>query len=362
MIQKISNLQLSLLVANFVFSSAVISLPQVIVQISGQNGWLVPIIIFPVLILLIYMVFGRKKNIEKLHHLFSIEKKGSVLDKVFIVFFFITVLLVFVRDLRGVVDFVASVLLPTTPIDMITILSVLVILYIAMAGLEVVTRINSLNFGLLMITILILPLLLLNEIDINNLQPVPSLRTAAAVSKSLFLSFASMGEIFLFLIVISCVKPIESARKSVLFGTSLSVLLFFIILFLEISVLGVKVVREATYPSFIMIQQINLTDFLDRLDPIIVVLWLPTIFTKIAFLLYAMDHCVRFLFKADTTKYIFPGALSLGYLSILLFKNNMDYLHFSFFTWASLGMGLELIVIALFVLVRRFPKDKKQDI
>ncbi|MDV2687735.1 GerAB/ArcD/ProY family transporter, partial [Alkalihalophilus lindianensis] len=76
--------------------------------------------------------------------------------------------------------------------------------------------------------------------------------------------------------------PLKAARKAVITGTALGLFLFFLILFLAIVVLGTKIVREATYPSYILVQQINLTDFLDRLDLVIVAVWLPAFFSKLA--------------------------------------------------------------------------------
>jgi spore germination protein (amino acid permease) len=351
--EKVSNLQLMFLVANFIFSSSVISLPQIIVEISGQNGWLVPIILLPIFLLIILVIFGSKKKSDFLKKMFIIGEKSSFWEKAFIIFFLLLVVLTFVRDLRGLIDFVASVLLPNTPINVLMVLSIFVIAYIGMSGIEVISRINMIYFVVLIFIVLMLPLLLMNEWELQNLQPLPSFQRVISIVHTIYFSFSWLAEMLFFLIIIANVNPVPQAKKAVLAGSCLGLLLFFIILFLQLSVLGTKIVREATYPTYILIQQINLTDFLDRIDLVIVVVWMPTLIAKLSYLLFAVNHCLSLFYKSSTNKFLFPISIILGLLSVLLFKNTMNYLHYSFYTWASLGLILEIIVIILFLLLKR---------
>ncbi|WP_462409597.1 GerAB/ArcD/ProY family transporter [Neobacillus sp. Marseille-QA0830] len=351
--QLISNLQMMFLVANFIVSATVISLPQITVHIGGQNAWLVPLMILPLLIVMNLVLFGKRKYIDSFTNLFTINKRSSIWEKGFIFFFLLFVILTFIRDLRAMIDFVAVVLLPSTPISIIMILSVFIIAYIGLAGLEVTARINAIYFVILAFVIVLLPVLLLNESDIKNFQPLPSFRSVLSVSKSVYFTFAWLGEMLFFLIAVGNINPIKQARKAVISGTLLGIGLFLIVIVMQIAVLGTKIVREATFPSYVLIQQINLTDFLDRLDLVIVAVWLPTLITKAAFLLFAINHCLSFYYKSNTNKFLFPFAFILGYISILMFKNSMEHIHFSFYTWSSLGLILELIIVALFLVVKR---------
>ncbi|WP_223587932.1 GerAB/ArcD/ProY family transporter [Neobacillus bataviensis] len=358
--QKISNLQLIFLTANFIFSSTVISLPQIIVHIGGQNSWLVPFLIFPITLIIIFVVFGKKGGAESFKHLFVIGEESKIVEKGFIFLFLLFVISVFLRDLRSIVDFIAAVLLPNTPIDILMVLSVLVISYITMSGLEVVSRINAIYFGILLTVVCLLPFLLLNEWEPGNLMPLPRLNTIITLMKSVYFSFSWMGEIILFLIIIGNVNPISSSKSAVITGTAIGLFLFFIIILLQIAVLGTKIVKEAMYPSLILIQQINITDFLDRLDLIIVAVWVPAFIVKISYVLYALNHCLSFLYKSNTNKFLFPVSFILGFLSILIYKNNMDHLHYSFYTWSSLGLFLEMMIVVLFIFVKKVTRKKQE--
>ena len=356
--QKISDFQLALLVANVIFAGPVISLPQIILQQGDQNAWLVPIIIYPILISFIFIIFGKKKQGEWLQNVLIIGDKGKWIEKAFIMLFLLLVIFTIVRDLRGMIDFVATVLLPTTPNDILMVLSMLVIVYIAISGIEVVARVNAITFSFLFIIVAMLPFLLMNEWNFGNLQPVFGWESIPAILRAVYVTFSWMGEILFFLIIISCTNPPKRARRAVIIGTGLGLFLFFVVLFSALGVLGPRIIRESTYPSLMLIQQINLTDFLDRLDLVITVTWLPTIFTKVAFLLYAINHCFSYLYKGNTNKFLFPIAFIVGYLSILMFKNTMDLLRFSFYTWNLIGLLIQLMLIFIFLFVKRNIKMK----
>jgi len=351
--QKISDFQLALLVANLIFAGPVISLPQIILQQGDQNAWIVPIIMYPILISLIFIVFGKNKNIEWLQNVLLIGSKSKWIEKAFIMLFLLFVIFTIVRDLRGMIDFVATVLLPTTPNDILMVLSMLVIVYIAISGLEVVARVTGITFSILFIIVAMLPFLLLNEWNFGNLQPLFGWESIPAILRAFYVTFSWMGEILFFLIIISNINPAKKARRAVIIGTGLGLFLFFVVLFSSLAVLGTRIIRESTYPSLMLIQQINITDFLDRLDLVITVVWLPTIFTKVAFLLYAINHCFSYLYKGNTNKFLFPIAFIIGYLSILMFKNTMDLLRFSFYTWNIIGLILQLMLLFIFLFVKR---------
>jgi len=352
MTQKISNLQLVFFVANFIVSATLISLPQIIVQVMEQNGWLIPIVLFPIILLMTFLVFGKKSRIETLKNLFDMKNRKNV-EKLFILFYIPFVLMIFIHDLRALVDFVAAVLLPNTPLDLLMALSVLVVLYIAMAGIEVIARINAIHFCMLAIIIFSLPIMLLTEWQIENLQPVPSLETVISTAKTIMITLSWVGEFLLFLLIIANVNPVKEARKAVITGTALGLGLLAILLFLEITVLGPRIVKDSTYPNYILIQQIHLTDFLDRLDLVIVAVWVPTLIAKLSFLLYVFNYCLSYFYKSDTNKFLLPISVILGFLSIVLFKNSMEHLHFSFYSLGMLALLFELALIVLFFFVKK---------
>jgi spore germination protein len=116
----------------------------------------------------------------------------------------------------------------------------------------------------------------------------------------------------------------------------------------------VEIVTVSSYPTHQMIQQINLTDFLDRLDLVIVTVWIPTFITKISLDLYLVNRCLTSGRDQALNVIIVPLGIALGLLSVLMFRNNMEHLQFSFYTWAAWGLGIQMLIGILFFIRRKF--------
>ncbi|NHM33777.1 GerAB/ArcD/ProY family transporter [Neobacillus terrae] len=358
---RISAGQFSILIANFIFSVSAISLPQVLIKSSGHYSWVLAPVTLPVFFLFVFIIIGRAKNQEQFKNIFVPDSDHSFVEKIFYLCVFLFMALILIRDLRGFVDFVAAVLLPNTPIDILVTLSLLVILYVTVSGLEVIARVTVIQFVILGVIVAALPLLLLNEIQIGNLQPILGMEALPGVFKSSYILFSWVGEVVFIVTIIAHVEPIKKIRKAAFQGIGIIYTLLCILLATEIGVLGTKILEVSTYPSHQLIQQINLTDFLDRLDVFIVVVWLPNIFTKLALALFCLNKALSCLVKRETNVYILPVSLILGHLSILLFKNNINQIDFSFYTWPTLGSSLEIILLALFILIKWQRKKKLQN-
>jgi spore germination protein len=351
--EKIGTDQLTVLVANFIFTGTLISLPQSLAELSGQNSWYVPIVGFLMMGAFIYVLLGSKQQLPKFSKKFLAGKR-TILEKMFLVVFATLFVSTFIRDVRGLVDFIATVLLPTTPIDVLTILAILIIVYLASGGLEVIARVTAIHFGVLAIIILVLPFMMLNEINVGNFQPVFSQTFIPDVTKSSFILFSWVGEAIFILLLIGNMEDVRKTRRAAVKGIGAGMFLLAILLALMVAVLGVDIVKASSYPSHQLIQQINLTDFLDRLDLVIVTVWIPAFITKISLDLYLINRCLTSGRHQDVNVIIVPLGIALGMLSILLFRNNMEHLQFSFYTWAAWGLGFELLIGILFFVKRKF--------
>ncbi|UFU00612.1 spore germination protein [Radiobacillus kanasensis] len=350
----ISRFQFTMLVANYIFAATLITLPQILTQISKQNTWLVPFIVYPVLVVILIVCFGRGNKAQlsfatiqktKLHHIFHLTLG------VFLV-------IVYIRDLRAFIDFTTRALLPTTPIEMTTLLVSVVLLYISSAGLEVITRITVVQFILLGVTVASLPVMLINEVDLSHVMPIIGTDTVANLSKSSFELFPWMGESLIFFFLLGNVAAREGIKRATIIGISIGFFLIFVLIITSIAVLGQNIVSNATYPNFIMIQQINMTDFLDRLDLVIVILWMPVILSKLALTLYCIHRTFSNPNKETTsTLFMTPLSLLLAILSIALFKNNTVHLEFTFLTWTIIGYVMEFFLVILIIMIR-FKKPK----
>ena len=353
---RISNLQIVLLTGNFIFAATLVTTPQALIDLSMQNTWLVPTLIFLFIFIFIQLVFwGFKKikNYDKLWESKHFLAKGTA--------FLVLLLLVhiLVRDLRMITAFTSHVLLPLTPKFVITMLFIFTIMYIAWAGMEVIARFTELYFLYLIVVILFIPWSLTTQIEFARFEPLLGLQYIPSVLQSTYVGFAWGGELIALIIIITMVKPIKDAKRSILIGAGLGMFLLTILILCQISVFGAEIVRFAIFPSYQLVQQVRITEFLDRLDLVLVAFYYPAIFAKMAFSLYGIQRCFEIIFNKESKLILIPIGLLMGILSIAMFNNLVENYDFGIFTWASLGLILEIMIGMMFILQIR--KTRKRE-
>jgi len=93
------------------------------------------------------------------------------------------------------------------------------------------------------------------------------------------------GEAALIIYIFPYLSKPERTKKTVLLFKTLAIALILIHLVLIILVLGPDLAGNLNYPELEMIRLIQSGSYLETLDPIIIALWLITIFIKLSFLL-----------------------------------------------------------------------------
>lgn len=345
---SISNLQIALLAGNFIVSATIISVPQALIDLSMQNTWIIPPLIFVYIIILINLALWRFKKIEK-HQ--EVWEANHILAKGTAILVLVFLFHILARDLRTITTFTKHVLLPLTPDFVITMLFVFSILYIAWAGIEVIARFTELYFLYLIAIFVFLPISLIPQIEFYRFEPVLGIQTIPSLLQAAFVGLAPAGELIAFVIVITMVKPIGDAKRSFLIGGAIGVFMLTLLIFSQISVLSADITRFSLYPSYQLVQQIRLTEFLDRLDLVIVAFYYPSVFAKMAFSLYGIHRCLEIILNQKSKLHLVPLALLGGIMSIAFFKNPMHNYNFEIFTWATLGLILEVLIASMFALL-----------
>ncbi|MBO8171616.1 MAG: endospore germination permease [Bacillaceae bacterium] len=350
---RISNLQLTLLTANFITASTLLVMPQAYLDLSLQNTWFVPFLWFLLTTLLITTAFVGWNKIETLDFQSDETRSSRTGQKLLAILMILFLMFILIRDLRAFTDFTGTALLELTPQPVIIFTSLICLLYLVWLGFEVIARFNDIYFSLLFIIILFLPLLLLNEIDMAKLLPPLQINAVPSILQTTFVGLAWVGELVIIFLFVGNVQPKSDVRRSVIWGVGLAVIFIFILLGSIISVLGSTLARYTVYPSYILVRQINITDFLDRLDLLVVSFWIPAIFSKMALTFYGIHRSFNMLFGTDTKIFLVPLALIIGFLSMMMFGNNISHFYFSIYVWSTLGLLLEILIVAVFMWIVR---------
>lgn len=108
---------------------------------------------------------------------------------------------------------------------------------------------------------------------------------------------------------------------------------------------------------------INVANFITRMDALVAFIFIFGVLLKAAVLLYAGARGAAFLFKADTSRFVFPLALLIGSLSLLVSRNYAEHvseglIHAMY--WLHLPLQFAVPLATLLLLWIRKPRGALQ--
>ncbi|MCM3652341.1 GerAB/ArcD/ProY family transporter [Metabacillus litoralis] len=221
---------------------------------------------------------------------------GWVIGMLFVLFF----LYISARNIREFGELLISSTMPKTLLLAINILMVLAICYVLYLGIEVLARTAE-----VFIVILIflgftgnLFIYFSGNVDIHNLQPIlengwKPIVTIAFPRMYIF----SFAEMLVFAMILPYLNRPESVKKVWLSALISSGIALSYTTALNIAVLGVEAVERSTFPLLTTIGMVNLLEFIQRLDAIVVFTLLITVFFKATIYLYGAVIGMADLFK-----------------------------------------------------------------
>lgn len=234
------------------------------------------------------------------------------------------------RNLRDFGDLLLSSTMPKTPLLALNILMVLAVCYVLYQGIEVLGR----TAEILMVVLILLGLtgnflvILSGNVDIHQLQPFLENGWKPIVMTSFPLTtFFPFGEMFIFTILFPHLNRPELVKKVWLSALITSGLILSYSLSINIAVLGVEEVERATFPLFSTIGKINLFEFVQRLDAIVVFTFLITMFFKISIFFYCSLIIMVELFQLKNHQQIvLPIGVILTFLSMVIASDFSEHI------------------------------------
>jgi len=209
-------------------------------------------------------------------------------------------------------EVVATVVLPRTPIEV----TVLVMLFLAASAsrndIAVFARILTfympfVYFPMLVITILTLKnaqfVNIFPALDLSHSTKVSGIARATLVVAALFQNYVIIGLFIPFMY-----QP-KKAWKGVLLGVGAAGMLFIMLIYGTMAVFGIEEMHHLLWPTLELGKTAALpTFFIERLDPIIVAVWVTTVFTGLLSSYYVAIQGLSHLFRFKNHK-VFTVAL-----------------------------------------------------
>ena len=234
---------------------------------------LLSFIISIILILLFYKLLNTlpSKNIfEKINIIYE-NKTSKVIKGILLLIFLLNSSLVFFRFS----SFVANEYLTETPSIIICLLLSLPIFISSKKDINTLGRIASSIVYATSIMFIFSRLSLIPHISIDNLKPIVFDNPFNILKDSLVVSILNIGPLFTML-VISKENIINNKNtlKAIILSYIFSFLLITIILLTIIGVLGIDISKIYTYPSYMVLKNINILNFIKNVQNFSVLFWI----------------------------------------------------------------------------------------
>lgn len=281
--EKISSSQLLMMITGFTMGTSTLFPPG-----SGihQDNWLAVLLGMAegILFALIYLALANRfpgKTLIEIADLVWGPYLGKLISGSFLVYLFHLGSLAITMGM----NFINFSLLPFTPVYVFILFGVSVCAAAASAGMEVLAR----SFTILVISavvgLLFVDALLIPQIKLENLQPIletPFLKLLAAGHRAAVYPF---GDTVVFLMLIPFLNAPQKARSSVIAGLILAGLLFTIAIVRNTGVLGATA-EYFLYPSYSVSRMINVGEIFTRIEILIGINFVTTVFIKVTIIIY----------------------------------------------------------------------------
>ncbi|WP_185959691.1 GerAB/ArcD/ProY family transporter [Lentibacillus cibarius] len=356
---KISAVQMAILLYPTVVATAILILPATTGQFAKQDMWLSPIwaSLFGYLAVIIayrlHHYYPQKTFVQ-----YSEKIVGKFPGKLLGLGFLFFVLHTNGMILRDYGEFVTGNFLNQTPI-IVTIMTMAFVCALAVrGGVEVIARSSQIFFPVFIVLFLVIVLLLIPALEPKNIFPVMEEGVNPSIVGAIIPS-QWFSELFLISFLLPYLHKNENGLKWGLISTVLILLtlvitnLFSLLLFGDITPLF-------NYPVMDAARYINIAEFLQHVESIVMAIWVTGMFVKICIFSYVVViGTAQWLQLSDYRPIVFPiGFLSVS-ISMWSASNAQELTHFTNTSWTFYAC-LFLIVIPLVLLLTAKLRNKFQ--
>ncbi|MDQ6419525.1 GerAB/ArcD/ProY family transporter [Paenibacillus sp. LHD-117] len=226
------------------------------------------------------------------------------------------------RDLREGGDLIASSVLDQTPVIAINAIMIVSIGYVLTKGIEVLARTGQIFLFILIVLGVISSFLLFfaGVIDVKRLLPVLGNGLGPVIETTLKQTFQfPHEEVVCFTMVLPYLNRMRQGIRAGFVAVLLSSFLLSYTTSLNIAVLGADIAARSTFPLRNTISLINIGEFIQRLDVIVVLTLIIGDFFKVAIFYYAAVMSITDVFRiSDYRKLVQPAGIIILLISVML--------------------------------------------
>ncbi|MEC0092785.1 GerAB/ArcD/ProY family transporter [Paenibacillus macquariensis] len=313
---KISIRQFTILVMLVTIGDSILILPSISSSFAKQDTWISGIIGLLVGLIAVYIFSALGNLYPKLTLIQAIQKIlgkwfGTLVAALFLLFPLITIV-TFTREMG---DFITTEMMAETPTLAIQILFTCIVIFAVRLGLEVFARTGEIFLPCIILLFLLLVIFLIPQAEFEKLLPILENGIKPVIHGSFSFIAYPFLELVVFLMIFPYINQVRLIRKGFLQGALLGGLVLIILVVISILVLGADETARTIYPSYSLARRISIGLFFERVEAMVALLWMLTIFMKSTFYFYVFNLGLAQLLKLKGYRML---TLPTGFLIIVL--------------------------------------------
>ncbi|NOU75265.1 GerAB/ArcD/ProY family transporter [Paenibacillus sp. LMG 31458] len=332
--QIISKSSFAILVTFFMIGTSILIAPSGLAHEAKQDAWLACIVGIGINVLnaILYVVLGERFAGQTLvQYCEAVLGKwvGKAVSIAFVLFFYLLTSLM-IGDLGY---FVTSQIMQETPIEVLQMLFTLVVVMTVRSGFVVYTRAAVIFFPWLIILFLLLILPLLPKFVMGNFFPVMEFGIKPILRGGF--TFYGLQEMIVLLMFYPFVSKMNGRKSGFFAGIGMGGAILLITTVGSIAVLGEVLTSNQLFPAYTLAKNISIGHFLERLEGILISIWVLSIFLKIVLTFHAsLLGFVQIMNNKDEKPLVIPLALGMIILSLMCYPNTIFINDFLSKNWA----------------------------
>ena len=351
---KLSLIEYSILILYIILSSFNgIGLSNLI-SISNKNAYLSILISYiiniPLILLFIYILNYKQEMTlkEKIYYLY-----GKYLGIVIITLINISTIIMGIVLFNNIYLSVINTVLLNKASILFTILISIVIIYNNSKGINNIAKTSIIFFIDVIIIFLIGLVGSINRIDISNIFPILENGVTLPIKGAMYLSITIIMPIYI-LLNISKQQIDENSKinKYIILFYNLSYIIMFSITFLVISNLGI-LSTYYNYKEYNLYKKITLFNFLDRIENIIYISWIPTSIISISLIINFISNN-----KYDKNNFFMPSIILFIIILIskflLLRPNIFKSFTINIYPYINVLLLIIMLITTINIFIRKF--------
>lgn len=358
---KITVRQMMIIIIMFTIGTTILVAPSTLAQAAGQDAWISASV--GVLVGLgigwLYASIGMLypgHNLLQIHELILGKWLGMLVSLLFV----LTMLLFCSQVLYYIGNFLATQFFPSTPIQFLILLFLIIPVVSLRLGIEPFARAAEIFFPWFLFLFLFLVLFILPKAEITNIQPVLEASPKDLVKGVLwFISITYLTAPALLMFFPLCINDTSTFRRGFMLSNLIGGFMLVLIIMLSILVLNPKITILYNYPSFILGRQINIGDFFQRMEAVVAIIWFLTIFVKLTIYCFsAITGLAQLLKLRSYRSIILPTGVLIATGALIVYPNNAYMQKWDTDTWIPYSLLLGILYPLLLYVIGSIRKKQ----